>query len=93
MYIESIPNRNSPPAILLRESWRDGGRIRKRTLVNLSKWPPHLVDGLRILLRGGTAVPRGEAVREENGFDITRSRPFGHVVAVLGVLRDLGLDG
>ena len=92
MYIESIPNRNSPPAILLRESWRDGGRIRKRTLVNLSKWPPHLVDGLRILLRGGTAVPRGEAVREENGFDITRSRPFGHVVAVLGVLRDLGLD-
>ena len=93
MYIESVPNRNSPPAILLRESWREGGKIRKRTLVNLSKWPPHLVDGLRILLRGGTAVPRGEALREENGFDITRSRPFGHVAAVLGALRGLGLEG
>ena len=92
MYIESVPNRNSPPAILLRESWRERGKIRKRTLANLSKWPPHLVDGLRILLRGGTAVPRGEASREENGFDITRSRPFGHVAAVLGVLRGLGLD-
>jgi len=92
MYIESVPNRNSPPAILLRESWRDGGKIRKRTLANLSKWPPHLVDGLRILLRGGTAVPRGEASQKEKGFDITRSRPFGHVAAVLGVLRGLGLD-
>ena len=92
MYIESVPNRNSPPAILLRQSWRERGKIRKRTLANLSKWPPHLIDGLRILLRGGTAVPRGETIHEHDGFDITRSRPFGHVAAVLGALRGLGLE-
>ena len=46
MYIESVPNRSSPPAILLRESWRENGRVRKRTLANLSKWPPHLVDSV-----------------------------------------------
>ena len=56
MYIESVPNRNSPPAILLRESFREGKRIRKRTLANLSKWPPRLIDGLRVLLKGGVAV-------------------------------------
>ena len=50
MYIESVPNRNSPPAILLRESFRQGGKVRKRTLANLSKWPPALVDGLKALL-------------------------------------------
>jgi hypothetical protein len=55
MYIESVPNRNSPPAVLLRESYREGGRTRKRTLANLSKWPPELVEGLRTLLKGGTA--------------------------------------
>ncbi len=90
MYIESVPNRNSPPAVLLRESWREDGKVRKRTLANLSRWPPHLVDGLRILLRGGTAVPRDEEPREDRGFDIIRSRPFGHAAAVLGTLRGLG---
>ena len=58
MYIESVPNRSSPPAVLLRGSWREGGRVRKRTLANLSGWPPALVEGFRVLLRGGTAVPR-----------------------------------
>jgi hypothetical protein len=56
MYIESVPNRNSPPAILLRESFRDNGRVRKRTLANLSDWPIALVEGLRTLLKGGAAV-------------------------------------
>ena len=54
MYIESVPNRNSPPAILLRESYRDeNGKVRKRTLANLSKWDLQVVEGLRSLLRGG----------------------------------------
>ena len=87
MYIESIPNRNSPPAILLRESYRDAGTVRKRTLANLSKWPPTLVEGLRTLLKGGTAV-----ADLTTAFDITRSRPHGHVAAVLGTVRKLRLD-
>ena len=87
MYIESVPNRNSPPAILLRESYRDAGKVRKRTLANLSKWPTPLVEGLRILLKGGTAV-----ADLTTAFDIIRSRPHGHVAAVLGTLRKLRLD-
>ena len=87
MYIESVPNRNSPPAILLRESYRDAGKVRKRTLANLSKWPAPLVEGLRILLKGGTAV-----ADLTTAFDILRSRPHGHVAAVLGTLRKLRLD-
>ena len=87
MYIESVPNRNSPPAILLRESYRDAGKVRKRTLANLSKWPTPLVEGLCILLKGGTAV-----ADLTTAFDILRSRPHGHVAAVLGTLRKLRLD-
>ena len=87
MYIESVPNRNSPPAILLRESYRDAGKVRKRTLANLSKWPTSLVEGLRVLLKGGTAVPD-----LTTAFDIVRSLAHGHVAAVLGSLRKLRLD-
>ena len=87
MYIESVPNRNSPPAILLRESFRQGGKVRKRTLANLSKWPPALVDGLTVLLKGGTAL-----AAPADAVDILRSRPRGHVAAVLGTLRKLRLD-
>jgi hypothetical protein len=78
MYIERVPNRNSPPAILLRESYREAKRIRKRTLANLTKWPEQLVEGLGVLLRGGSAVD------PEDGFEVVRSRPHGHVAAVLG---------
>ncbi len=60
MYIETVPNRGSPPAILLRESYRDGGRIRKRTLLNLSHWPAEHVEGLRGVLKGGVVLPPGE---------------------------------
>ena len=56
MYIEAVPNRGSPPAILLRESFRDNGRVKKRTLANLSDWPTTLVEGFRTLLKGGIAV-------------------------------------
>ena len=87
MYIEAVPNRNSPPAILLRESYRDGGKVKKRTLCNLSGWPKDLVDGFKTLLKGGTAVPAGPGA-----FTIRRALPHGHVAAVLGTLRRTGLD-
>jgi hypothetical protein len=87
MYIEAVPNRNSPPAILLRESFREDGKVKKRTLLNLSDWPPTLVAGLRLLLKGGTVLASGEAP-----FSIRRSWPHGHVAAALGMLRALPLD-
>jgi hypothetical protein len=87
MYIDIVPNRNSPPAILLRESYREGKRVLKRTLANLSHLPTEIVDGLRVLLRGGTAVERFE-----DSFEIERSLPHGHVAAVLGTLRKLEID-
>jgi len=87
MYIESVPNRNSPPCTLLRESYREGGKVKKRTIANLSKWPPELIENFRALLRGGTVVER-----LEKSFEVTRSRPYGHVAAVLGTLRKTGLD-
>jgi len=87
MYIETVPNRNSPPCTLLRESYRQGGKVKKRTIANLSKWPSKLVEDFRALLRGGTVV-----VHLESSFDVTRSRPYGHVAAVLGTLRKIGLD-
>ena len=87
MYIEAVPNRNSPPAILLRESYREGGKVKKRTLCNLSGWPKDLVDRFKTLLKGGTAVPAGPGA-----FTIRRALPHGHVAAVLGTLRRIGLD-
>jgi DDE family transposase len=87
MYIESVPNRNSPPAILLRESYRDGGKIKKRTIANLSDWPTEIVEGLRTLLKGGKVAPANQ-----ESIIVRRSLPHGHVAAVLGVLRDIGLD-
>ena len=87
MYIERVPNRKSPPAVLLRESYREGGKVRKRTLANLSKWPDELVRGLRVLLKGGVALNS-----MDDAFEILRSRPHGHVAAVLGTARKLGLE-
>ena len=73
MYVEIVPNRGSPPAVLLRESVREGPKIRKRTLANLSTWPPERVALLRQVLRGASLVPSAEAV------EIVRTRPHGHV--------------
>jgi transposase len=89
MYVVSIPNRGSPPAILLRESYREGGKVRNRTLANLTHWPREKVEALRQVLRGG-GVGGGGAL--EDGFEIERSRPHGHVMATLGTLRRLKLD-
>jgi transposase len=87
MYIETIPNRGSPPAILLRESYRVDGKVKKRTLLNLTDWPTNVVEGLRALLKGGTVLPSGEV-----GIVIKRSLPHGHVAAALGTLRSIELD-
>ena len=87
MYIESIPNRDSPPAILLRESYREGGKVRKRTLLNLSDWPPERIAGFKTLLKGGTVIPS-----DREAISIVRSLPHGHVAAALGAARKIGLD-
>jgi transposase len=90
MYIATIPNRNSRPAILLRESYREGGTVKNRTLANLTEWPAARIESFRQVLRGAPAaapVPLAEA------FEIVRSRPHGHVAAVLGTVCRLGLDG
>jgi hypothetical protein len=90
MYVAKVPNRGSPPAILLRESYREAGKVKNRTLANLSAWPEAKVDALSRVLKGQppAASPAGAL---EGTFEITRSLPHGHVAAVLGTLRDLGL--
>lgn len=85
MYVTVVPNRNSPPAVLLRESYREDGKVKNRTLSNLSKWPDEKVAALTRVLKGERLVSIKEA------FEIQRSLPHGHVVAVRGVLRRLGL--
>lgn len=86
MYIESIPNRNSPPAILLRETWREGKKVRKRTIANLSHWPYEKIESLRRLLKDEPLVGAQET------FVIERSIAHGHVEAVLETIKKLGLD-
>jgi hypothetical protein len=86
MYIERVPNRNSPPAVLLRESYRQGSKIHKRTLANLSKLPDSVIDNLKVVLKGGAAI---ENLSES--FSVVRSLPHGHVAAVLGTLKKLDL--
>jgi Transposase DDE domain len=85
MYITRVPNRDSPPAVLLRESYREGGKIKNRTLANLSSWPEAKVEALSRALKG--LPPAGL----EGMVEVTRSLPHGHVAAVLGTLRQLGL--
>src|ERR1700675_2774097 len=93
MFIETVPNRTSPPAILLRESYRDeAGKAQKRTLANLSKLPASLIAGLKGLLKGGVAIPTAPGAASEEGLRIERSLPHGHVAAGLGMLRKSKLD-
>src|ERR1700726_4909 len=88
MFIETVPNRGSPPAILLRESYRDeAGKAQKRTLANLSKLPASLIAGLKGLLKGGVAIPIAGATTDQDALRIERSLPHGHVAAGLGMLR------
>ena len=86
MYVAVVPNRGSRPAVLLRESYRDGSKVRNRTLANLSDWPAEQIETLRAALRGDKLVPAGE------GLEIVRALPHGHVAAALGTARRIGLD-
>ncbi len=86
MYVAIVPNRGSPPAILLRESYRDGAKVKNRTLKNLSDWPAERIELLRAVLRGDDLVPAGE------GLEILRALPHGHVLAALGTARRIKLD-
>src|SRR5260221_601611 len=86
MYITRVPNRDSPPAVLVRESYREGGKVRNRTLANLSSWPEAKVEALSRALKG--LPPAGL----EGMVEVARSLPHGHVAAVLGTLRQLGLE-
>ena len=90
MYIAVVPNRSSPPAILLRESFREGGKVKNRTLANLSEWSSERIDAFRQVLRGGPLGP--PAARAGAGLAIARSWPHGHVAAVLGSVRRLELE-
>ena len=83
MYVDIVPNRNSPPVVLLREGWREGNRVRKRTLANLSSWPPAKVETLRKLLRNEPLVSLNDA------FSIVRFLLHGHVELVLNACRKL----
>ncbi len=89
MYIERVPNRNSPPAVLLRESYREGKKVKKRTVANLSKLPDEVVDNLKLALKGATAI-KTEQLSED--FEVIRSLPHGHVSAILKTLKPLELD-
>jgi hypothetical protein len=88
MYVAKVPNRGSPPAVLLRESYREAGKVKNRTLANLSSWPEAKVDALARVLKG-QPVP---AAAVEGTFEISRSLPHGHVAAVLGTARALSLE-
>src|SRR5205823_11673894 len=86
MYVTRVPNRGSPPAVLLRESYRKGGKVKNRTLANLSSWPEAKVETLARALKG--LPPAGL----KGMIEVTRSLPHGHVAAVLGTIRELGLE-
>jgi hypothetical protein len=88
MYVVRVPNRGSPPAILLRESYREAGKVKNRTLANLSAWPEARVEALSRVLKGQPPP----AADLDGAFEITRSLPHGHVAAVLGTARQLGLE-
>ena len=87
MYVTRVPNRGSPPAVLLRESYRENGKVKTRTLANLSRWPERKVDKLQRALKGLPAT--GDLCA---AFEVTRSLPHGHVAAVLGTVRRLGIE-
>ncbi|MCE2523308.1 MAG: hypothetical protein J4F49_08835 [Rhodobacteraceae bacterium] len=87
LHIETIPNKAGKPAILLRQAWRDGSRIRKRTIANLSKLSPEVVDGFRTVLKGGVAL-----ADLSGKLKVVRTLPHGHAAAALGTARRIGLE-
>lgn len=89
MYVTRVPNRGSPPAVLLRESYREAGKVRNRTLTNLSRWPAEKVVALDRVLKG--KIPTSGAALTD-AFEITRSLPHGAAAAALGTARSVGLE-
>src|SRR5215475_5682363 len=85
MYVVTIPNQSAHPAILLRESYREDGRVKNRTLANLSNWAPERIATLQAALRGDKLAQVEET-------QILRTLPHGHVAATLGTARRIGLD-
>lgn len=91
MYITAVPNRSSPPAILLRESYRQDGKVKTRTICNLSDWPKAKLDRFKRALKAADGKsPKSK--KRFGPFQIVRNLPYGHVAAILGVLRQLGLE-
>jgi Transposase DDE domain len=88
MFVDLVPNRNSRPAVLLRESYREGDRVKKRTLANLSDWPAHKIEALKAVLRGAGLATQALA----QAFEVVRSLPHGHVAAVVGTMHRLGFE-
>jgi hypothetical protein len=88
MYVARVPNRNSPPAFLLREAFREAGKVKNRTLANISHWAPAQIEALRQVLKGNTKL----SAHLQGAFQIVRSLPHGHVAAVLAMMRQLKLD-
>lgn len=86
MHVERVPNRNSKPTILLRETWREGKHVKKRTLANITHWPEEKIEALKRVLKGETLISPKEA------FIIEQSLPHGHVEAILGTIKNIGLD-
>src|SRR6478672_6545740 len=87
MYVTRVPNRGSPPAVLLRESYREQGKVKSRTLANLSRWPEAKIDALRRVLADEPMQPAAA-----QRFEIERALAYGHVAAALGTLRRIGLE-
>ena len=90
MYIDTIPNRTSRPCILLRESHREGKRVVKTTVANITDWPPSVIEAIRLTLRNEGPLQSGEL---EDAFQVVASRAHGHVAAIVGTIGRTGLDG
>jgi hypothetical protein len=86
MYVDKVPNRNSNPTYLLRESKREGKRIIKKTIANISDWSLDKIEQLKAILKGE------KLISPEKDFKILKSRPYGHIAAVLGTIRSIGLE-
>ena len=85
MFVATVPNRSSPPAILIRESYREGDKVKSRTLANITKLPPNAIEAVRRTLKGE------QLVSSDDAFEILRTRPHGHVAAVVGTMHKLGI--
>ena len=92
MYIETVKNRNSPPAILLRESYREDGKVKKRTLLNMTGFAPEIIEGFRSVLKGSTVSESQAVLHPEQDISLAETKPYGAAAAVVGMMRKIGLE-